>query len=236
MGSRTLQPQPTRSKAQRQRHTRVHPTWMAMGRMGVMRIGGPHITWHCLSLNIYAPLPICVPTTTKFLPFLFHLGGFSCPSSVPSLRLPFALTLPPFPPTIPSQSPVFLTSLSIRFHSSPEEQTSKNPFSLLLLPPSQTQKQMESKPAFQTDLNLEATELRLGLPGIATETDDSPENSSGLKTNNKRNLQNDSAPPPKCVMIRQNLCVISFVFVFSVLNLCFLMWVLQGSGCWVAAG
>lgn len=207
-----------------------------MGRMGVMRIGGPHITWHCLSLNIYAPLPICVPTTTKFLPFLFHLGGFSCPSSVPSLRLPFALTLPPFPPTIPSQSPVFLTSLSIRFHSSPEEQTSKNPFSLLLLPPSQTQKQMESKPAFQTDLNLEATELRLGLPGIATETDDSPENSSGLKTNNKRNLQNDSAPPPKCVMIRQNLCVISFVFVFSVLNLCFLMWVLQGSGCWVAAG
>ncbi|XP_023006745.1 auxin-induced protein 22B-like [Cucurbita maxima] len=60
---------------------------------------------------------------------------------------------------------------------------------------------MESKPAFQSDLNLEATELRLGLPGIATETDDSPENSPGLRTNNKRILQNDSAPPPKAQVV-----------------------------------
>lgn len=56
---------------------------------------------------------------------------------------------------------------------------------------------MESKVAFQNDLNLEATELRLGLPGVVTERDDSSENSSGVKPNNKRNFRNDSSPPSK---------------------------------------
>ncbi|CAK9329142.1 unnamed protein product [Citrullus colocynthis] len=60
---------------------------------------------------------------------------------------------------------------------------------------------MESKVAFQNDLNLEATELRLGLPGVVTERDDSSENSSGVKPNNKRNLRNDSAPPSKAQVV-----------------------------------
>ena len=54
-----------------------------------------------------------------------------------------------------------------------------------------------SNVTFHNDLNLEATELRLGLPGVVSERDDSSAASSAVKPNNKRNFQNDSAPPPK---------------------------------------
>ena len=53
---------------------------------------------------------------------------------------------------------------------------------------------MDSQLSFQNHLNLEDTELRLGLPGI----DGSADSSCGVRTN-KRNLQNHSAPPPKYV-------------------------------------
>ena len=63
-----------------------------------------------------------------------------------------------------------------------------------------------------SDLNLGATELRLGLPGTAAESNGSADNSSGVRTN-KRNLQNDSAPPPKYVP-------------FSIMTLVMVFWAL----------
>ncbi|XP_023539614.1 auxin-responsive protein IAA4-like [Cucurbita pepo subsp. pepo] len=55
---------------------------------------------------------------------------------------------------------------------------------------------MDSQLSFQNHLNLEDTELRLGLPGI----DGSADSSCGVRTN-KRNLQNHSAPPPKSQVV-----------------------------------
>ncbi|KAL0551131.1 hypothetical protein IC582_010213 [Cucumis melo] len=60
---------------------------------------------------------------------------------------------------------------------------------------------MVSNVTFHNDLNLEATELRLGLPGVVSERDDSSAASSAVKPNNKRNFQNDSAPPPKAQVV-----------------------------------
>lgn len=84
---------------------------------------------------------------------------------------------------------------------------------------------MESKVAYDNDLNLKATELRLGLPG----TDDREEQALFSARNNKRPLPelnekcgskgssdaahagNETAPPTKLVLITRFCPCISFI-------------------------